>query len=167
MDWSIFLYVLAVILILVGLLGTLLPALPGTPLMLAGMFMLAWVEHFTYIGMPTLIILSVLTAISLATDLLASTLGAGKFGASTKAMFGAAIGALIGVFFAIPGLIIGPFIGAVLGELWHRRSLHVSHLSDATKIGIGTWLGLIIGTAVKVAIAFSMLAIFVLALILE
>jgi uncharacterized protein YqgC (DUF456 family) len=74
-------------------------------------------------------------------------------------MLGATLGSILGLFFALPGIIIGPFVGAALGQYYHDRSIHM-----ATKVGLGTWLGLLIGTAAKVAIAFAMIATFITAL---
>lgn len=151
-------WLLAIVLIVVGLLGVVLPALPGVPLMYAGMLLAAWSENFQRIGWFALTVLGVLTAIGVIIDFAASAMGAQRVGASRRAIWGAFIGAVIGLFFGLPGLILGPFIGAVVGEL----SVH-GRLQDAGRVGIGTWLGLVFGTLVKIAIAFSMLGIFVLA----
>jgi uncharacterized protein YqgC (DUF456 family) len=88
-------------------------------------------------------------------------MGAKRVGAGKLAMVGAAVGTLVGgIFFSIPGLILGPFVGAVLGELARGKELR-----QASSIGFGTWVGLAIGTAFKLALAFAMLGIFVLALV--
>lgn len=160
MDTTFILFVLAALLILVGLAGTILPALPGLPLVFAGMLLAAWAEDFTRISVWTMAVLALLTLVSLAVDIGATAMGAKRVGASKSAMFGAALGTLLGgIFFSIPGLLLGPFIGAVGGELIQGREWRA-----ASKVGFGTWLGLALGTALKLALAFAMLGIFVAAL---
>ena len=160
MDTTFILFVLAALLILVGLAGTILPALPGLPLVFAGMLLAAWAEDFTRISVWTMAVLALLTLVSLAVDIGATAMGAKRVGASKSAMFGAALGTLLGgIFFSIPGLLLGPFIGAVGGELIQGREWRA-----ASKVGFGTWLGLALGTALKLALAFVMLGIFVAAL---
>lgn len=161
MDFSMALYVVGALLILAGLAGIILPAIPGVPLMFAGMLVVAWAEGFAHIGPGMLVILGLLMALSVVVDFVANLLGAQRAGASKLALLGAAIGTLVGFFFGIPGIVFGPFIGAVLGELAHSR-----HGSTAAKVGVGTWIGLLLGTVAKIAIAFVMLGIFVLALVL-
>lgn len=163
MDITTAWYALAAILVVVGLLGTVLPALPGLPLMFAGMLLAAWVEDFQHIGGMTLSILGILMLLSIGVDFLATALGANRVGASRLAVVGAAVGTFAGLLAGIPGLVIGPFAGAVAGELLHQRSLAREHLGGAAKVGLGTWVGLAIGTALKLGIAFAMLGIFGLA----
>ena len=160
MDMHVVWYLLAAILIIAGLVGTVLPALPGLPLVFAGMLVAAWSDHFERIGGWTIAILAVLTLVSIAVDIGATALGARRVGAGKAAMFGAALGTLVGAFFSIPGLILGPFIGAMAAELLRGREL-----AHASKIGLGTWIGLAVGTAFKIALAFAMLGVFVLALV--
>ena len=160
MDLHLLYYVLAAVLILAGLAGTILPALPGLPLMFAGMLVAAWADHFQQISPWTIAVLALLTLLSIIIDIAATAMGAKRVGASKLAMFGAALGTLVGgIVFSIPGLILGPFAGAVAGELIHGRELR-----HASRIGVGTWVGLALGTALKLALAFAMLGIFVLAL---
>ncbi|OJY89872.1 MAG: hypothetical protein BGP25_04535 [Lysobacterales bacterium 63-13] len=161
MTIQILLYLLAALLIIVGTLGTVLPALPGVPIVYAGMFLAAWVGDFSHIGWPTLTILGVLTALSVIVDLLASVFGAKRVGASGWALFGAAAGTVIGLFFGLVGLIFGPFVGAVAGELIAGSSLRRS-----AGVGVGAWLGFIFGTLAKIALCFTMLGVFALAYLL-
>ncbi len=164
MDSSVWLYVLAGALIVVGLLGSVLPVLPGMPLIFGGMLMAAWVGDFEIIGGWTLLILGVMSLAALAIDFIASALGAQRVGASGKAVLGAALGTLAGLPFAIPGLLIGPCLGAVLGEMIHRQAYDRDSFSDAAKIGVATWIGMAVGAALKLAVAFAMLGIFALAI---
>jgi uncharacterized protein YqgC (DUF456 family) len=160
MDMHLLAWILAAILILAGLAGTVLPALPGLPLMFAGMWLAAWADGYAQVSGWTIAFLGLLTILSIGVDIGATALGAKRVGAGKLAMLGAALGTLLGgLFFSIPGLILGPFVGAVLGELARGRQLRA-----ASAIGVGTWLGLALGTALKLALAFAMLGIFVLAL---
>jgi uncharacterized protein YqgC (DUF456 family) len=160
MDADTVYYLIAGLLILAGIAGTILPALPGVPLVFAGMLLAAWANGFHDVSVWTIVLLGVLTLVSLAVDFFASLLGARRAGATKKAMWGAAIGTFAGLFAGIPGLLLGPFIGAVVGELLGGREWR-----EASRVGFGTWLGIIVGTALKFALAFGMLGIFVLALL--
>src|SRR3954463_13374040 len=154
-------FVLSGILIVIGMAGTVVPVLPGVPLVFAGMLLAAWADHFQHIGTFTLILLGTLALIALAIDFLAGLLGAKRVGASTRALWGATIGAIVGLFFGIPGLLLGPFCGAVIGELSSG-----SAMDHATRVGVGTWLGLLFGTLAKLALCFTMLGVFVFAFLL-
>lgn len=158
MTTEILLYVLATLLIVIGIAGTILPAVPGVPLVFAGMLVAAWTGDFVQIGWPTLTILGVLTALALLVDLLAGLLGAKRVGASGWALFGAALGTVVGMFLGIIGLILGPFVGAVLGEL-----IAGSNLRRSTTVGMGAWLGFLFGTLAKIALCFTMLGVFAVA----
>ena len=160
MTSEIILYALAAALILVGIAGTILPALPGVPLVFAGMLVAAWAGDFVEIGWVTLLVLGILTVIAVTVDFVASLLGAKRVGASGWALFGAAAGTVVGMFLGLPGLILGPFVGAVLGEL-----IAGSNLRRSTTVGIGAWLGFIFGTLAKIALCFTMLGVFVFSLI--
>src|SRR5262249_41504775 len=112
-------------------------------------------------GWFTLSVLGILCALALSIDFVASLLGAKRVGASTRALWGALLGTFAGLFFGLPGLLLGPFIGAVVGELSTGREL-----AHATRVGIGTWLGLLFGTLAKLALCFTMLGVFAFALLL-
>ena len=156
-------YVLAVLLVLVGIAGTILPALPGLPLVFAGMLLAAWAGDFQQVGVPMLVALGLLTVFSLAVDFWATALGAKRVGASKLAIIGAMVGTLAGLFLGPIGLLLGPFGGAIAGELIHRRSLQKQDLGHAAKVGFGTWFGILFGTVLKLALAFTMLGLFALA----
>lgn len=152
------LWVLAIVLMVVGAAGVVLPALPGVPLMFAGMLVAASIDDFQRIGWVTLTVLGLFTILSFVVDLAASALGAKRVGASARAVWGAVIGTLVGLFFGIPGLLFGPFVGALVGEL----TVH-GRIDRAGRVGLATWIGLLFGTLVKLAIAFSMVGVFVFA----
>lgn len=158
MELVIALWALGIVLIGLGIAGMLLPAMPGPPLLLAGFVVAAWAEDFRYVGWPTLAFLTLLTVVAYLVDFIAGALGARHFGASSRAAVGAAIGAVVGLLFGLPGILLGPLVGAVLGELTEHDDLH-----RASRAGIGATVGFLLGTAVKMAIAFTMLGIFVLA----
>ncbi|WP_407910060.1 DUF456 domain-containing protein [Lysobacter claricitrinus] len=151
-------FVIAVVLVIVGIAGTVLPALPGIPLVFGGLLLAAWADGFKHVGGWTLGVLAVLTLASFAVDLLATAMGAKRVGASRLALIGATIGTFAGLFLGFVGIFIGPFVGAVAGELIHRRKLE--DMGHATKVGIGTWVGLLLGTVLKLVIAFGMLGLF-------
>lgn len=153
-------YVLAAILVVVGLLGTVLPALPGLPLVFAGMLLAAWAGDFQQIGVVTLVVLGVMTLLSLGIDFWATAVGAKRVGASRKAVVGAVLGTVGGLFFGPVGVFVGPFAGALAGELLHRRSLGHRDLGDATRIGFGTWMGVVLGVVLKLGLAFAMIGLF-------
>lgn len=161
MDISLAFYILGGLLMLVGIIGIVLPALPGVPLMFAGMLMVAWAGDFSLLGPGMLVVLGVLTLLSVVLDVLAGLIGAQRVGASRLALAGAAIGTVVGLFFGLIGVVFGPFIGAFLGELAYSRKSTL-----ATRVGVGTWIGLLLGTIAKIGIAFLMLGVFVLALLL-
>ncbi len=158
METVIALWLLGAALVVAGMAGMLLPALPGPPLLFAGFFIAAWAENFEYVGAGTLTLLAVMTLLAYAVDFISGALGAKHFGASSKAAIGAAIGAVVGIFFGLPGILLGPFIGAMLGELTEQEDLRA-----AGRAGLGATVGLLLGTAAKMAIAFAMLGLFLFA----
>ena len=155
MDIQFLYYAVAIVLILVGIAGVILPALPGLPLVFAGMLLAAWAGDFQQIGWVTLVVLGLLTLLSVAVDFFATLVGAKRVGASKKALWGAVLGTFVGIFFGPIGLFAGPFVGALLGELWHGKEI-----GQATKVGLGTWLGIVLGIVLKLGVAFAMLGLF-------
>lgn len=151
-------YVIAAVLIVAGFAGTVLPALPGVPLVFCGMLLAAWADGFRHVGTFTLIALGALTVLATVVDFVAGILGAKRVGASRHALVGAAVGTLVGLFFGLAGLLLGPFVGALLGELAAGGGLH-----RATGVGAGAWLGFVVGTVLKLGICFAMLGLFVFA----
>jgi len=151
-------YALAAALIVVGFIGTILPALPGVPLIFAGMLLAAWTDGFQHVGTLTLVVLGVLTVLALAVDFVAGVLGAKRVGASRYAVIGAALGTFVGLFLGLPGLLLGPFAGALMGELAAGGTLR-----KATGVGVGAWLGFVVGAVLKLGVCFAMLGIFAVA----
>jgi len=155
---TVLLSVLGVGLVVAGLAGIVLPALPGTILIFGGLLLVAWADSFTRVGVGTLVLVGAIGAASYTVDFVAAALGARRIGASKLAVVGAALGTLLGFPFGLPGVIFGPLVGAVLGEIIAHRDL-----TRAGRAGIAAWIGFLIGTAVKLALAFSMIAIFLVA----
>jgi len=131
------LWIAAVLLIIVGVAGTVLPALPGIPLIFGGVLLAAWIDDFQRIGTWTLVVLAVLAVFGVAVDYVAAALSAQRVGASRQGVIGAAIGEFLA----------------------HRNALR------AGKVGAATWFGLLVGTAVKIAVAFTMIGVFLAALV--
>ena len=154
----ILLWVLAFALILVGLIGTLLPVMPGALLVFLGMFAGAWADDFRRVGWAALGVLAILTVLFYVLDFLAGAYGARRLGASRWGVVGAVLGAVVGVFFGFVGVVVGPFVGAVVGELLARRGL-----LEASRAGAGAWIGLVLSVAARLALIFAMLGIFVVA----
>jgi uncharacterized protein YqgC (DUF456 family) len=158
-EWAtspeVWLWVLALALVLVGLAGSVLPALPGVPLVFGGLLVAAWADDFERVTWFTVVVLGLLTVASFVIDFAATALGAKRVGATRLAIAGAMLGTLAGVFLGIPGLILGPFVGAVAGEL-------ISHgqMEQAARAGVATWMGLVFGTLAKLALVFAMLGVF-------
>lgn len=155
MDLTVIWWVLAALLVIGGLAGTILPAMPGVPMVFAGLLLAAWITDFEPAGVGTIAVLGALTAIAWLIDFLAAAMGAQRLGASPRAFWGAMFGAIAGMFFGLPGIILGPFVGAVVAELSGGRSV-----GDAGRAGLGAWIGTVIGAAAKLAIAFTMVGFF-------
>jgi uncharacterized protein YqgC (DUF456 family) len=156
------LWVLAILMILVGAAGTVLPALPGPPLILLGALLAAWIDGFARISGFTCAVLSALALAAMAVDFLSGTIGAQRVGASRQALIGSTLGTLLGVFTGLWGLLFMPLLGAAVGEFIARREL-----LRAGQVGVATWLGLLIGTVIKLALVMSMLGLFVAALLID
>jgi len=152
---AVVIWALAIVLVVVGLAGVVLPALPGTILIFAGLLLAAWADGFMRVGVATIILLGVLTVATYFVDVGMMALGMKRLGTTRRAMAGAALGTFAGLFFGLPGLIIGPFAGAVLGELTIQRDWR-----RASRAGLAAWIGFLIGTVVKIGLAFAMVGIF-------
>jgi uncharacterized protein len=154
-DAAPLLWLLAGILVAAGIAGTVVPLLPGAPLVFLGLLLAAWIDDFHRVGWVTLTLLALLTLLAYAVELWATRHGARRMGASGWALLGAFLGGIAGLFFALPGLVLGPFVGAVAGEYLARRDLR-----QAGRAGLGTWLGLLLSTAGRLVVVLLMLALF-------
>ena len=152
MDWQI---LVAILLVVIGIAGTILPMLPGVPLVYAGLLLAAWHNSFDKVSILTMVIIGIVALLAWVVDFVASIMTAKKVGASKYALWGAGIGALVGILGGIPGLIIGPAIGAIIGELITHKDA-----AKATTVGIAAGLGFVLALAVKIVLALTMLAMF-------
>lgn len=148
------LWALSLVLVAAGVIGTIVPAMPGPILVFAGVLLAGWADGFVRIGIGTLVLAGLLTAAAYAIDLGAAAMGVKLAGASRRAVAGAAIGVMAGFFFGLPGLILGPFVGAILGELTVRRDLR-----SAGRAGFFAGLGFAVGLAAKLAIVVSIVSL--------
>lgn len=155
------LWIIAVLLILIGFAGAILPALPGVPLIFIGILLAAWINNFQLISVFTIMVMAVLMAVAVIIDYVAAALSAQKAGATRLGIIGAAIGTIAGIFSGPWGLLFMPFAGAAIGELLAHRDLF-----RAGKVGAATWFGLIVAIVVKLAVAFTMVGVFVAALLI-
>ena len=154
------LWILSVVLIVAGLAGTILPVLPGTLLVWGGIVVGAWIDDFTRVSVTTVVVITVLALVAWALDYVAGLLGAQRAGASRQALIGAAIGTVVGIFMGLVGVLFMPLVGAAVGEYLARRDQW-----RAAKVGVATWIGIMLGLLAKVVMAFMMLGIFVAALL--
>jgi uncharacterized protein len=155
MEGHALLWLLAIVLMIVGLIGTVLPALPGVILVLAGVIVGAWIDDFTKVPVWTVVLIGVIAVVAWVTDYVATVLGAKKAGASKLALIGAAVGTLLGILMGLIGVLFMPLVGAALGQYLSEKNS-----KNAAKVGIATWLGLLVGTVIKIALVFMMLGIF-------
>lgn len=155
------LWILCAVLIVAGLAGTVLPVLPGTVLVWAGIVLGAWIDDFQRVGTTTLVVVTVLAALAWVLDYVAGLLGARKAGASRQALLGAAIGTVAGLFMGVVGVLFMPLVGAALGEYLAQKDQ-----TRAVRVGVATWLGIMLGLLAKVVLAFIMVGLFVAALLI-
>lgn len=166
-------WIASVGLIVVGVIGTVLPMLPGTILVLAGIVLGAWIDGFAHVSGWTLGFIAVLAVLAWITDYVAALMGAKRAGASTLALLGAAVGTVLGIMMGLVGLLFMPLLGAMAGEYWSQRQrLGPAAMSgelaaagqQAARVGVATWIGLLLGTVIKLVLTFLMIGIFVIAL---
>ena len=144
----------AFVLIAPGFAGTIVPAIPGLPMIAGGAWLIGWADNYDKVGWKTILFLAVLAVIGVIVDSVAQTAGAQKAGASKAGIIGSLVGTVLGMFMGLFGLLFMPLIGAAIGEFWAKRDL-----IHAGRVGVATWIGMIVGTAVKVALAFAMTGI--------
>lgn len=155
------LWILCAALIVAGLAGTVLPVLPGTVLVWGGIVLGAWIDDFQRVGTTTLTVVTVLAALAWALDYVAGLLGARKAGASRQALLGAAIGTVVGLFMGVVGVLFMPLVGAALGEYLAQKDE-----TRAVRVGVATWVGIMLGLMAKVVLAFVMVGLFIAALLI-
>jgi uncharacterized protein YqgC (DUF456 family) len=154
------LLILAIVMMIVGIAGCLLPVLPGPPLTYLSLVVLHF-THFADISRNLFIILGIVTILVTVIDYVVPIWGTRQFGGSKYGMRGATVGLIIGLFLGPPGIIIGPFVGAVVGELIYK-----DEIKYALKAGFGSLLGFLTGIGLKLAASLLMTFYFVRALII-
>jgi uncharacterized protein len=154
-------WTLSVVLIVVGLAGTVLPALPGTLFILLGIVLGAWIDDFARVGGVAVGSVAVLAVLAWGLDYVAGLLGARQAGASRQAIVGAALGTVAGLFMGLVGVLFMPLVGAAVGEYIARRDE-----KRAVHVGVATWLGIMAGLLAKVVIAFMMIGVFIASLLI-
>lgn len=154
--------VMTLLVMLLGLIGSIVPALPGPPVVLLAAFAhrLCFGEHSAS-GLILLFLLA-LTAASLILDYVATMYGAKRFGATWRGVLGAFVGGFIGLFFNLPGIILGPFLGAMAFELMGGYKW-----SQASRAGLGATLGVFAGVIARCAICVVMMGTFTVSVILR
>ena len=182
-------WVVVVALIGAGLVGTVLPALPGTALILAGIVLGAWIDDFTRVGTLTLVLVGALAILAWVLEYVAGLLGAKRAGASRWALVGAALGTVAGLVMGLVGVLFMPLVGAALGEFWAQTQLRrqtradggaartsqglqqgmqrdlKQNLRKALHVGVSAWLGMLAGLLAKVVLGCMMVGVFVVALL--
>jgi hypothetical protein len=149
-------WIVVAVLLVLGLAGTVVPVLPGTPLIVAGALVHAIAYDWTPITPLRLGVLAALAALGYLLHYVAGALGARHAGGSRWAIAGAIGGGLVGLFLGIPGLLLGPPVGAIAGELLRGRDLPTS-----VRTGIAAFLGMLAGAVANFAIGVTMVSLFV------
>ncbi len=147
--------VLAIILFIAGLAGTILPFLPGAILIYAGMLLYGFMTKFATLDASFFLLQALVLVLIFSVDYLASAAGTKRFGGSKQAAWGAIIGTILGIFFGPLGIVIGPFIGAVGAEFLNRKDFN-----QALRVGVGTIVGILGGTIVKIGAELLMIVYF-------
>jgi uncharacterized protein YqgC (DUF456 family) len=157
---SVLLWTVAIALIAVGIVGTVLPVLPGPILVLGGIALAAWIDDFSRVPLWLVGVFGIFTALAWGVDYVAAAMGARRVGASRLAIVGAAIGTIAGIVTGWWGLLFLPLAGAAIGEFIAQRDAY-----RAGKVGLATWFGLVLGTVVKLAIVLAMTGVFAVVLL--
>ena len=174
---DIFLIILGAICLLLGLIGCVLPVLPGVPLAYLGLLFLHWTDRVQF-SWQFLVILGVITVVIQVLDYLIPAWGTKKFGGSKWGVWGSTIGLIVGMFLGPIGIVVGPFVGAVVGELLYfnrhpqammnniDQPLNNAHQTNtifnlALRAGFGSFIGLLAGTIIKCICCGMMITYFI------
>ena len=145
--------ILLLILLIIGLAGTIIPLLPGIPFMFVTILIYGFIDNWQVINPWFVISIGIITAISMFIDYYSGVWGAKKYGASRAGTWGAILGGILGLFIMGPlGLFLGPLIGVLIGEVLSGKSL-----DKAIDAGIGTFVGVLGGTVIRVFISLIIL----------
>lgn len=155
MDWY---WLLVAVLVILGIVGMVMPILPGIVLIFSGLLLGAWIDGFARVSQTTIVVIGVIALLAWAFDFFASYVTAKQAKASPLSLLGTLIGAVLGLFAGVIGLIVGPIIGAVIGEYISRR-----HAGGAARVGVAAGLGFVLALAVKLVLAVMIILIFAIA----
>jgi uncharacterized protein YqgC (DUF456 family) len=147
-------YVLGFVALAVGVVGVVVPLIPGSLLLVGGAVLIGWADRFVHVGRGTIIATACLSAIIWAVDLVAGALGAKVAKASRWAVVGAGVGFLVGLFLGLPGVILGPAVGAVAFEYARNPDTR-----QALRAGTGAFVGFLLGSVVKIALAMVIVGV--------
>lgn len=145
----------ALLVMVIGFIGSFLPGIPSTPLVLAAAIGHKIYFRETSVGWLVMTILVAIAVVSMVMDYLASVYGAKKLGATWRGALGAVLGGIVGLFFAFPGILLGPFLGAFGFEMLGGRTWR-----ESGKAGAGATLGLLAGALGKMAACLAMICLF-------
>ena len=160
-NLDIALIIIGLILAIAGMVGCILPVIPGPMLSFSALVIISWTKNWQIFSQTFLIVMGVLTALLIMLDYVAPALGAKKYGASKRGMWGSAIGMVIGIFFIPPwGMIVGAFVGALAGELASGKSGRT-----ALRAGWGILVGNVLGVGLKLAFTAVVLFYYIKAMI--
>ena len=152
MDWL--LVTLAVACCIIGVIGSVLPGVPGTPISYVGFLCFHFSSPVNRIAIWVHIVFIVLIVAVLVLDYIIPIIGTKRFGGSKYGTWGSTIGLIVGLFWGLPGMIIGPFVGAFLFELIFKRDA-----KRAFKSALGSFVGFLLSTGIKTILALIMLGI--------
>ena len=157
------LIIVAFVLMLIGLIGAIVPGIPGPPISLAGLIVLALTETVEF-SVPFWVIISIIAVVITVLDYIVPALGTKKFGGTKKGMWGSTLGLLAGMFvisfgpLGLGGILVGPFIGAYLGE-------KIAHNPHPWKAAFGSFIGFLAGTLLKIIFGIVVIVIAIVALL--
>jgi uncharacterized protein len=157
---SIVLYVVGAALLAAGIAGLVLPVLPGAVLLVAGVVAIAWAGDFAVVGWGTVAFAGAMGLAITAVDAAASVLGAKAFGASKWAVIGSGVGLVVGLFLGLPGIVLGPAVGAIAFEYARNPDFE-----RALRAGVGAFVGFLVGSVLKVTLAFVLVGVVLLRLL--
>jgi uncharacterized protein YqgC (DUF456 family) len=163
---EVFLFVLGLVLIVAGLIGCILPVLPGTPLSYAGLVVLwgsrGW--HANTFGWELMLVLGMATVLVTILDYVAPIYGAKRFGASKSGIWGSVIGMVVGIIGLLPvgplGMLVGAFVGAWVGEI-----LAGKETGPALKAAWGVFVGTVVGIVLKLVVSVAITVYWVIELV--
>ena len=140
---DIFLLIVAGVLMVIGIIGCIVPGLPGTPIAYAGLWIAQATDRVDF-SWQILLIWGIVTIVVSVLDYVVPAWGTKQFGGTKWGVWGSTIGVFAGLFFGAAGVIIGPLAGAVLGELLGGKKVE-----EALRAGWGSFIGIFFGTVLK------------------